>query len=407
MNPKVHHGVLTGSFLTPPTSPRQSRSSSNISKFSTATSALCIPPPPPLSILLKEAKLDAIETNIAPQSAPTETCAFECPFDVEILKDKRGRPAVFGAGAWSTVYQATTMARSITTSVSLTPPLSPAVVPPALVAVKTPARRDAVEILKSEAKILSHLRRLPENEKYVVPFYGLVDEATIVMEAIPFTLENHIRNCALTAKLNFSTSTMTDPVLGSTAKWLHLAQRLISALAWLHDEAQVVHGDIKPSNILLSQVRGSGPDISFEPVFADFSSSQRLDLEETTPNTLSALTREYTAPELLSSKVLRDPTSRATSASDVFSMALTLLVAATAQLLVYPGSVYQRQAMATQGWLVLSHARNGDGGTRLPTFGTVERVLEEAVLKVDMGRISAQEWSSVIETIAKGEPAKI
>jgi hypothetical protein len=88
-------------------------------------------------------------------------------------------------------------------------------------------------------------------------------------------------------------------------------------------------------------------------------------------------------------------------------MALTLLVAATGQLLVYPGSVFQRQAMATQGWLVLSHVRNGDGGTRVPTFGVVERLLERAVLKADKGRVNAQEWLAVVDTFAKGEPAKI
>ncbi|KIW26331.1 uncharacterized protein PV07_09431 [Cladophialophora immunda] len=147
--------------------------------------------------------------------------------------------------------------------------------------------------------------------------------------------------------------------------------------------------------------------MSFEPVCADFSSSPRLDLEETTLNTLSAVTREYAAPELLSSKVLRDPTPTATTASNVFSMALTLLVAATGQLLVYSGTGFQRQAMATQGWMVLSHVRNGEGRTWIPRFGTVERVLERAALKTDMGRVSAQQWLSIVEGIAQGEPAKI
>jgi serine/threonine protein kinase len=264
-----------------------------------------------------------------------------------------------------------------------------------------------MDILKSEAKILSYLRSVPESERYVVPFYGVVDEATIVLEAIPFSLEDHIRKCAVIAAQKFSTRTMEEPVLGSTAKWFHLAQQLVSALAWLHNSAHVVHGDIKPGNILMSRAHGSENDITFEPLFADFSSSQRLDLDETTPNTLSAVTREYTAPELLNSKVLRDPTSTATPASDVFSMALTLLVAATGQLLVYPGSVFQRQAMATQGWMVLSHVRNGEGGTRVPRSGIVEKVLEKAVLKTDMGRVSAQEWMGLVETLAKREPAKI
>ncbi len=363
--------------------------------------------PPLLPLKFKDASLEPLNTNVVQPKATIESGATECPFEVDILKDEGGRDAIFGTGAWSIVYKASTRAKSSTFSVSLTPPLSPTMVTPVLVAVKKPAQRDAMVILRSEANILSHLRRVPDSALYVVPFFGVLDEASIVLEAIPFSLEDHIRRCAVVAQQSFSTSNMMEPVLGSREKWFHLARRLISALAWLHDEAQVVHGDIKPGNILLSRVRGSGIGVTFEPVFADFSSSQRLDLDETTPNTLSAVTREYTAPELLKSKVLRDPTSTATTASDVFSMALTLLVAATGQLLVYSGSVFQRQAMATQGWMALSHVRNGEGGTRVPRCGTVERVLERAVLKSDMGRVSAQQWIGIIETIAKGEPAKI
>ena len=406
MESKVQYGALTDSVLTPPTSPRQSRSSSNISELATPISAPFIH----LGSLpseANEAKLDLIGTNVTNPESPVEAYATECPFEIEYLKDERGRNAIFGTGAWSTVYKAITHSRSTTFTASLTPPPSPTIVAPALVAVKKPARRDAIEILKNEARTISYLWRMPESQKYVVPFYGVVDEATIVMGALPFSLEDHIRKCAMTASQNFSTSTMTNPVLGSSARWFDLAQKLIMALAWLHNEAQVVHGDIKPGNILLSQVRGFSNDITFEPVFADFSSSQRLDHEQTTPNTLSAVTREYTAPELLSSKVLRDPESTATTASDVFSMALTLLVAATGQLLVYSGSVFQRQAMATQGWMVLSHVRNGDGGTRVPRCGIVERVLERAVLKADMGRVTAQQWLGLIETFARGEPSKI
>ncbi|KAJ9611451.1 hypothetical protein H2200_004635 [Cladophialophora chaetospira] len=397
---------LHNSVLTPPTSPRQSRSSSNISELATPMSSPYLFSPHPLPNS-KDVKVDPIKTDIMHQKHLTEANVAECPFAIEVLKDDQGRDAVFGIGAWSTVFRAATHTSSRTVSTSLTPPLSPTLITPVIVAVKKPARPDALAILKSEAKVLSYLRNFPDSEKFVVPFYGVLDEATIILGAIPVSLEDHIRACAVTAQQNFSTWTMTEPVLGSTAKWFHLAQQLISALAWLHDEARVVHGDIKPGNILLSRVRGSGNGMTFEPVYADFSSSQRLDLEETTPNTLSAVTREYTAPELLSSMVLRNPASTATTASDVFSMALTLLVAATGQLLVYSGSVFQRQAMATQGWMVLSHVRNGEGGTRVPRFGTVERVLERAVLKADMGRVSAQQWLSIIEGIAQGEPAKI
>ena len=99
--------------------------------------------------------------------------------------------------------------------------------------------------------------------------------------------------------------------------------------------------------------------------------------------------------------------STATKASDVFSLAVTLLVAATGQMLVYPGSVFQRQVMATQGWLVLNHVRCGEGGARVPRMGAVERVLERAVLKAEMGRVSTEQWLGIVDSIGKDEPMKL
>ncbi|KIV82009.1 hypothetical protein PV11_04150 [Exophiala sideris] len=387
--------------LTPPTSPRQTRSFSNLSTIAASQDT-------PLPLKQKQHEsLQPLHTDVSDATMRvTGAPAFECPFDIETLKDQRGRDAMFGTGAWSIVYKGTATTKSGNLSSSLTPPSSPTVTAPLLVAVKKPTRRDATEVLKSEAKILSYLQAMPQNEKYVVPFYGTIDQATIVLAAIPYSLEDHIRKCAVLASDNFSTWTMHEPVVGSTAKWLRLAHQLISALAWLHNVAEVVHGDIKPGNILLANVQGSGTELTFDPVLADFSSAQLLNLEETTPNTLSAVTREFTAPELLSSKVLRDPNSTATTPSDVFSLAVTLLVAATGQMLVYGGSVFQRQAMATQGWMILDNVRAGEQGARVPRMGTVDRVLARAVLKADMGRISAFDWLDVVENVVKGEPRK-
>ncbi|KAJ9502645.1 hypothetical protein H2202_001766 [Exophiala xenobiotica] len=407
--PQPSQYPYSASILTPPTSPWQSNSSPDVA---TVTEFIETPQP--------QRKADVRSETRGEISIPTPEgpSVFECPFDVDIVKGDRGRDAIFGTGAWSIVYKATTRARTdnaiahADTSCT-TPPSSPKTSSlPVLVAVKKPTRRDATAILNSEARILAYISTVPYSEKYVVPFHGTAigdpDQATLVLDALPLSLETHLRKRAFRSSQNFGVATMREPVIGGGGAWLTLANQLVSALAWLHNIAGVVHGDIKPGNILLSDVvlDSSGEVVEFMPVLADFSSAQRMDTDEVTPNTLAAMTREYTAPELLSSKVLRDPNARATPASDVFSLAVTLLVSATGQLLVYSGSVFQRQAMATQGWDVLEHVRSGEQGSRVPRHGVVERVLERAVLKRDMGRVSALTWLDVVERVKRGEPMK-
>ncbi|KAL2399036.1 hypothetical protein ABEF93_007156 [Exophiala dermatitidis] len=415
--PSTH---IATTIPTPPTSPRAIRKSANDSNNDTSIST-----PQALSsaspFQQRGGALQRIKTDL-PQNhtPPTVFLVPRCPFEVEILKDARGRDAIFGTGAWSIVYKATTRPKSHqSTSESLTPPQSPTVSTPELVAVKKPNRGDATIILRNEAKVLAYLHSMPDSERYIVPFCGIMEEATLVLQAIPFSLEGHIRKCAFAASRNFSTRTMNEPVVGSTAIWLQLAHRLVSALTWLHCVAGVVHGDIKPGNILLSnmqgdeagqsqnQINGNDVKLTFDPLFADFSSAQLINAQEPTSNTLSAVTREYTAPELLKASVLRDPESTATTASDVFSLAVTLLVAATGQLLVYPGSVFQRQLMATQGWMVLDHVRNGDQGSRVPRNGVVQKVLEQAVRKVDAGRVGALQWLDIVEKVISAESTKL
>lgn len=329
----------------------------------------------------------------------TEDNILVCPFDVEYLTGSDGQSQMFGQGAWSNVFKGTCRNKTHLNSGVITPPPQ-ATHMPLLVAIKTPGRKDAIPVLRNEAKVLTVLRNQDPTEKYVAAFHGLVDsENALVSTAHPLALEEHILSCNQSALENRTAENRTAPVLGNFAIWLDLADKLVSALDWLHNEAKIVHGDIKPGNILLKTGFSSQtPDaFSYEPLFIDFSSSQQLDSDEVTEGTLSALTTHYTAPELLKSSVLKDPKSCATTASDVFSTAVTLLAAATGDPMIYTGQDWRtRQYFATQGTSILSTVRNFSA--RLPHKGLISRVLEKAVLK-SVERIDAKAWKKLIRNI--------
>ena len=332
---------------------------------------------------------------------------IECPFEVEIAKTHSGRPQIFGQGAWSKVFRATGRLKYVALPSSpidfLTPPPSPETSVPLLVAVKAPISKASHTILHNEALTFTHLTRTSDHEDFIVPFYGyLPSSASLVLAPIPLPLSDYIRSRSRINTADQSGVIYLEPILGSISTWLSLANKLITSLAWLHGEAGVVHGDIKPGNILLSPNRSS-VGFPFDPLLIDFSSSHILNSTISSPNTLSALTLEFTAPELLCPSVLRDSSSTATLASDVFSLAVTLIVAATGNSMVYQGNLWQRQYMATQGWNVLDFVRNGEGGLRVPKGGVVERVVEAAVTKIEQGRIEAAKWKELVMATTRDE----
>lgn len=397
--PKLGEKQLA-SILTPPTSPQLMRTSSNFSRTpQSPTNAYSTPN--------REHIFPGADFDGTSDEASDLGKLIECGFDVEPLKDQRGREQIFGTGAWSTVSKAIGKVRyDIVNRAAVSSTRRQSI--PVLVAVKSPSRVEAIPIIKSEALIMSKLAQTSDCDEYVVRFYGIIQAScSLVLAPLPLSLEDHIISCAFKETRSRSTWDVPGPVIGSTSIWLDLATRSTSALAWLHNEAGVVHGDIKPANILL-RLSWQGEDrFGYDPLLADFSSGQIIDADVVTPNTLSAITREYAAPELLTSSVLKNRESAATSACDVFSLAVTLLVAVTGELMVYSGGMWQRQAMATQGWNVLNNVRNGEQGDRIPQSGIVQQVLEKAVLKLDEGRINAQAWKTLVERKAKAEPNKL
>lgn len=280
-----------------------------------------------------------------------------------------------------------------------------------VIAVKTPLRRDAHSILRAEAYILSRITSTSptasDGEKgegeggYVVPFYGYIPSShALVLQAIPLSLSTHIETSADHARKAFSTRTMFDPV---TPNWRGLATQLIKGLDWLHTEVGVVHGDIKPHNILLRPRQPSsleGGEMEYDALYADFSSAHFISSPSTSNSDEvtageGALTPPFSAPELLTLSAMKSSSPPTTPASDIFALALTLLAAATGDVLVYSGtSAMQRLAMSREGWRALDYVRSGANASRLGRGrdGFVGRVIQRGICREVESRATAGEW---------------
>ncbi|KAI4120011.1 MAG: hypothetical protein LQ345_000270 [Seirophora villosa] len=320
-------------------------------------------------------------TSIVPTM--TERLSWEITTPLPYLKGYQRQGSAtegydeLGRGAWSTVYCATEGFK-VQPSPLPTPPTSPTSSPgkpviDRLLAIKTAARRDGQKILYQEARVLTYLHSSPEASRFLVPFHGY-DQASqsLVMDAVPLNLDTYARSCLEEARLNFSTRTMFDPVCG-TSVWQSLATQLTNGLAFLH-EASCIHGDIKPANVLL---RPNGADLGegFTALYCDFSSSCILDgpsgEDSEQSQQLTAVTADFASPELLSS--LSNISALATTASDIYALAVTLAVAATGSS-PYAGASMElhKLGMIREG-RVLDFARLGEQGTRVMKGRLVER----------------------------------
>jgi serine/threonine protein kinase len=259
-----------------------------------------------------------------------EFCAQEG--DYEIVKSQP-----LGEGRFSKVY----LARELRTFApiqstegisSITPPATPTSrnfstiiqpFPPQLYAVKVPADRASNAVLRSEASMLSYLKSFRNANLHIVPFHGLDPRNNaLVLSALPCSLENLITE--VLASLPEATRTATVASLFPS-----LAQSLVSSLRWLHATG-TIHADIKPPNILLQPRIPLSPgssilSVPFTPLLSDFSSA--FHISQCAPSTAPALgggTYDFLAPELLTK-----PYPDSTFASDVWALAMTLLVLIT------------------------------------------------------------------------------
>ncbi|EKV19243.1 Serine/threonine-protein kinase, Ulk1/Ulk2 [Penicillium digitatum] len=319
--------------------------------------------------------------------------------DLEICRDDNNRSFEFGRGVWSVVYKARTLPRPQTTLPG-TPPSSPTSRSQVL-AVKAPLRRDARLVLNAEASTLTRLTFTHGHEQYIVPFHGYHAElGAIIMSAVPTSLAIYIEDQSQIARTRQpATATMFDPVQGP-ASYQELVRKLISGLNWLHQVAGVVHGDIKPHNILLRPIDtddySDALGFPYEPLFADFSATVDIPMDahasvDTTRASMSSFTPPFTAPEMLAS--LTSIEMAPTPASDVFSLAATLLAAATGDLLLYSNMNHRlRLEMARAGHQIIDFARSGMSGSRVPKNGFVERIVKPAVSKDPAVRITTPDW---------------
>lgn len=304
-----------------------------------------------------------------------------------------------GRGVWSVVYSSAEVPATHPTS-PLTPPTSPVDAFPSVsirsnrvLAVKAPSRKDAHKILDHEARILTYLHSFPQAPDYLVPFHGYDQAAhSILLSAIPLNLDNYVKTAAKTARANFSTRTMFDPIVG-IPEWMSLATSLISGLSFLHSK-QCIHGDIKPANILLQPSQDKKP---FIPLYCDFSSS--LVTTDPAPSEISALTQDFSSPELLAS--LTDPTRPAlpTSTADVYALGVTLLFAAIGES-PYVGAKmdFMKLSMAKEG-RPLQFAKSGEQAARVRKEGLVDRCLSGALTKDAEARWDTNQWKDEVEKV--------
>ncbi len=337
---------------------------------------------------LAEAKEGPVETGLTWEG--TIPRPYTEAYNIE--GSSASRLAEYGRGVWSVVYRA----REITpTPIALpTPPNSPASglrakTSQVVLAIKSPSRRDAHNILHHEARVLTYLHSIRNASTYIVPFHGYeVSTHSVVLDPFPLNLDSYTKAAAASARANLSTQTMFDPVVG-LPEWSTLANHLISGLSFLHAH-NCIHGDIKPANILLRPK----PSGLHEPLYCDFSSS--LHTLDSTPTEITALTADYSAPELLSSLTTSGVATLPSFAADVYALGVTLLFAALGESPYACARMeIMKLSMAKEG-RPLSFVTGGDQGARVQQGSRVGKCLIGAFRKKEE-RWGVEEWVDVVK----------
>ena len=406
----AHISLPSKAILTPPTTPNKAEIERKRSSISSDTSKLVAAPTEELKSMLSVAVgLGANPTRVIEHMVENGMDVgplAEVPETAKPFQKAYQLQGELGHGAWSTVYSACEVNNAPRVGGAMPP--SPPTTPEGpsrrgsqkqALAVKVLARRDGRTILEQEARVLTYLHSHSKARHYLVPFHGFDDSrCSILMSAVPLNLEQYVKTAT---KSPMCTATMFSPVIGA-AQWVDIATSLIQGLVFLKSKG-CVHGDIKPSNILMESENNQANLI---PLYCDFSSSHVLSSSSPSNNVeeINAVTTDYTSPELLRALHPRETAGGdraiATCASDVFALGVSLLFSATGESPYSAAQIeMQKLGMAMEG-KPLDYARYGNNASRVMKGRAVDRALRWAVEKDTEKRVDVGGWEGLMKGIA-------
>jgi serine/threonine protein kinase len=305
------------------------------------------------------------------------------------------RARKLGSGLWSDVYLAETTSPSpVLSGQDLpTPPATPRICQisgAGVYAVKVAARKDALAVFKQEAKILTAIQREDRASQYIVPFYGQDprNSALVFKAVIGGSMEDLVKR--------LSHMTEVSRHLEVVAIWPRLAHDLIAGLDFIH-EADIIHADIKPANILLDiSDHYTLPSPVIRARYIDFSAAFVCGRPEDASNAGGTYT--FMAPEQM--RIQKD-LSTPTYASDVWSLGISLLS------VIILGSPYAA-ACGDNAFMLREAIKSGDpmGFARMdPVAQKRMQACQDfidccklALLKDRERRVTAAGWKEWLET---------
>lgn len=238
-------------------------------------------------------------------------------YDFSKIDYELDRARVIGKGLWSTVYYAQPIVKSPSLprkdipSPPVTPQRSAEFPACSLYAVKVASRPDAKEVFRQESRILTKIQRSPDAFDFIVRFMGYDDRmSSLVFEGVlGGSLDSLSRRLKVMTEL--------ERHLELRTLFPKIADDLIAGLEFIHD-ANVVHADIKPANVLLDITDQDQRSLKIRARYIDFSAAFTPG-EDDAAN--AGGTWDYMAPEQLRiQKDLNTPTF----ASDIWALGITL-----------------------------------------------------------------------------------